>query len=75
MTMRIVMLVTLAALVFPLSAAAEDPNVQAPILVNGRVQAPSVRVFLSRSRPSTDRGDLRASFTREIVSATTASPF
>ena len=78
MTMRIVMLVTLSALVVPfvpLAAQAEEPTRLGEIVVHARPQGPSVRVFLSRSRPSSERAELHDSFTREIVTSTSGSPF
>ncbi len=73
----LVLVVLTAPMTFlPSSALAEEPATRLEdIHVPGVVHGPSVRVFLSRSRPSTQRVEPRASFTREIVSSTSSSPF
>ena len=67
--------VLLVVLGLPAAVSAEDPIQGETIHVPGRAPAPAARVFLSRSRPSPDRTEPRASFTREIVSSTSGSPF
>ncbi|MBN8613124.1 MAG: hypothetical protein J0L92_21210 [Deltaproteobacteria bacterium] len=70
------MLMLSSLAVLPTSALAEEP---APVRlgevrIRGRVPTP-VRVFVARSHATADRAEPRASFTREIVSSTSRSPF
>ena len=64
------------AAALPTNALAEEP---APVRlgevrIRGRAPTP-VRLFVARSPTTADRAEPRASFTREIVSSTSRSPF
>jgi hypothetical protein len=68
------MLVVAAVLFVPSVVLAEDPSVRLDD-IHISPDAPSVRVFVARRRPQPRLEELRASFTSEIVSSASSTPF